>query len=374
MALRQWTDRRGYVDRVVSNQGRRPRQIDVARAANVSTAIVSAVISSASTGTIRVSEETRRRVLKAVKDLGYVPNVAARSLAGGRSHLIGAFTYQRLFPRESQDFYFEFLVGIEEAAEEAGYNLLLFTGARDDSGNRTVYRNGSNMLQLADGSIMVGGMVDPKELARLHAERYPFVMVGRRDAIPAGVSWVAADYRSGTTEVVRSLADLGHRKIALVRGTLTHETVDDRRAGFAEVGTELGWPGDSLQVLTYDTAGGADAARPRALLSLARRRKITALVFESNYLADQVRAAATTAGVDIPGQVSVIALGDWSEQMPEQQIAPGLAQLVSPSRQIGREAVGILIRLLSSQTTRTEHVMVPCTITAGSTIAPPPSP
>ncbi|MCP2322222.1 DNA-binding LacI/PurR family transcriptional regulator [Hamadaea flava] len=358
---------------MVSNRGRRPRQIDVAKAANVSTAIVSAVISSTSTGTIRVSEETRRRVLKAAEDLGYVPNVAARSLAGGRSHLIGAFTYQQHFPRESRDFYFEFLLGIEEAAEDAGYNLLLFTGTRDDSGNRTVYRNGSNMLQLADGSIMVGGQVDPKELARLHAERYPFVMVGRRDSIPDGVSWVAADYRSGTAEVVRKLAELGHRRIAFVQGALTHETVDDRRAGFAEVGTELGWPDTSLPVLTYDTAGGADANRPRTLLSLARRRKVTALVFESNYLADQVRTAAASAGVDVPGQLSVVALGDWSERNPGQQVAPGLAELTSPSRQIGREAVAMLIRLLGSQTTRTEHVMMPCTITTGSTIAPPPS-
>ncbi|MEV0272364.1 LacI family DNA-binding transcriptional regulator [Hamadaea sp. NPDC050747] len=358
---------------MVSNRGRRPRQIDVAKAANVSTAIVSAVISSASTGTIRVSEETRRRVLKAAEELGYVPNVAARSLAGGRSHLIGAFTYQRLFPRDSRDFYFEFLLGIEEAAEDAGYNVLLFTGARDDTGKRTVYRSGSNMLQLADGSIMVGGQVDPEELARLHAERYPFVMVGRRDSIPEGVSWVAADYRSGTAEVVRNLSGLGHRRIALVRGVLTHETVEERRAGFADVLREPGQPTSGLQVLTYDTAGGADANRPRALLSLARRRKLTALVFESNYLADQVRSVAATAGVDIPGQLSVVALGDWSERAPGQQVAPGLAQLMSPSRQIGREAVAMLIRLLGSKTTRTEHVMMPCTIETGSTIAPPPS-
>lgn len=66
-----------------------------------------------------------------------------------------SFANQRLHPSESRDFYFKFLVGIEEA----GYNLLLFTGTRDSPGRRSAFASGYNMLQLADGSIMVGGQV-----------------------------------------------------------------------------------------------------------------------------------------------------------------------------------------------------------------------
>lgn len=337
----------------------------------MSTAIVSAVVNN-STGHIRVSEATRRRVLAAVDELGYVPNVAARRLAGGRTRLIGAFTYQRMFPMGSADFYFEFLVGIEEAAEEAAYNLLLFTGARDSEGNRTVFEGSSNTLELADGSILVGGPVHPKELSRLHRDGYPLVVIGRRDAIDAGICWVAADYRRGTFEVVRHLAALGHRRIGYVRGVQVHETVNDRRDGFAEVAGDLGWIGHRLPTIVLDPAGTGDVASASALITIARRRRLSALVVESNYVADQVRAAAPTAGVSVPDDLSIIALGDQSGRLPGQEVAPGLAQLVPPSREIGRRAVAMLVELLDGTAPHDRHVLLPCTINSGTTVGVPP--
>jgi len=65
-----------------------------------------------------------------VRELGYVPNIAARNLARGRNHILGIFSYESVFPLESMNFYHEFLVGIEEAAEQAGYNLLMFSAAK----------------------------------------------------------------------------------------------------------------------------------------------------------------------------------------------------------------------------------------------------
>ncbi len=109
----------------------RPTQSDVAKLAGVSVSIVSAVINDRQYGNIRISDGTRARVRDAVRELGYAPNLAARGLAGGTNHLIGVFTFQRIFPLTKEDFFYEFLVGIEEAAEHEGYNLLLLTAAKD---------------------------------------------------------------------------------------------------------------------------------------------------------------------------------------------------------------------------------------------------
>ena len=94
-----------------------PRQSDVARLAGVSQSAVSRVVS----GDVdRIPAETRDRILAAVKDLGYVPNAAARNLRNKRNRLLGVHTFEAVFPHARDDFYVEFLLGIEERAEEIG--------------------------------------------------------------------------------------------------------------------------------------------------------------------------------------------------------------------------------------------------------------
>src|SRR5690606_5785524 len=102
---------------------KRPTQQDVARLAGVSRGTVSMVINGMTGGRIPISEETRRKVLDAMEQLGYAPNPAAQILAGGRNRLIGVFTYEPFFPYEQDNFYYPFLLGIERQASYEGYNL-----------------------------------------------------------------------------------------------------------------------------------------------------------------------------------------------------------------------------------------------------------
>jgi DNA-binding LacI/PurR family transcriptional regulator len=131
----------------------RVRLVDVANAVGVSTAVVSHTLSDRTHGTIRVSEATRQRVLRAVRELGYVPNPIARRLARGRTGLIGVFTYEPVFPIDQTNFFHPFLVGIEAEAETQGQDLLLFTKGAD-KGTRNIYVDGVNRLQLADGAVL----------------------------------------------------------------------------------------------------------------------------------------------------------------------------------------------------------------------------
>lgn len=98
---------------------------DVAREAHVSYASVSAVLNGKDGKSIRVGKQTKEKILECAERLGYVPNMAARKLKSGSTTLIAVFTYEPMFPVESENEYYRFFVGIQETAEKLGYDILI---------------------------------------------------------------------------------------------------------------------------------------------------------------------------------------------------------------------------------------------------------
>jgi DNA-binding LacI/PurR family transcriptional regulator len=343
---------------------RRPTQADVARLAQVSPAIVSAVINARPAGNIRVSEPTRERVRDAVRQLGYVPNIAARNLAQGRNHILGIFSYESVFPLESMNFYHEFLVGIEEEAETAGYNLLMFSAAKRAGGGRSVYSDGINSLQQADGAVLVGSHERHDEIVQLAGERYPFVIVGRREFPGAEVSFAAADYINGSRAAVRALVDRGHRRIALARGTGEHESAVDRYTGFLQGRAECGLAATQTPIwrVQDDVATGPLADQLRAA-------GVTAVVTESPSLARAVRLAARRAKLKIPQDLSLLDLG--GSGVPD--LTADVSTLVLPRREMGRQAVQLLLKLLDDPATGPLQSTLPCRIRLTRTVGPAPT-
>ena len=354
---------------------RRVSQADVASRAGVSTGIVSSVINGRDYGSIRVSDPTRDRVWAAVRDLGYVPNLAARSLASGSNQLIAVFTYLPIFPLESRDFYHDFLVGIEEAAERAGYNMLLVTGAKNDRRERAVYAKGVNNLQLADGAVLLGTGEDAAELARLTRERYPFVFIGQRDPEGVDLSYVAADYLGGTQAIVSELYALGHRRIAMVQDGSPVEPVPGRRPGFLSGCAAVGLSGADRPLLTLAAGRSQDTAVETVasvddLLALTGQRGITALVVETCTDATAILAAAERVGRSVPADLSIVGLGVAGEHVAH----PGLAELAIPRREMGQEAVRLLLGLLAGQGDGSDgpvRTTLACPLDRGRTLGPP---
>jgi DNA-binding LacI/PurR family transcriptional regulator len=348
---------------------RRATQSDVAKHAGVSPAIVSAVVNGRQYGNIRISERTRLRVLESVRTLGYSPNIAARNLAGGTNRLLGVFSWQRLFPLLQEDFFYEFLVGIEEAAEEAGYNLLMLCAAKDETGARSLYPTGANGLQLADGGLLLGWDEKYDQIRRLQDERYPFVFVGERHIEGVEASWVGAGYLETTAAIVDRLAVLGHRRIGLlVQAGTPNEAVAGRRAGFQAgvdrnpaVGSQTAAFGSSA---AGDPTGVADAGEA---LRWVRDRRLTAVVVESSAVAVELRAAAAATGLSVPDDFSLIGLSG----SPEVPGVENLTELSIPRREMGREAVHLLVRRLASAPGPLT-VTLPCTVRDAGTVAAPP--
>lgn len=342
---------------------RRPRQVDVARLAGVSPAVVSQVLNNRAQSSVRIGAETRQRVVAAIEKLGYVPDPAAQSLARGENHLLGVFTYQAIFPIQNQDFYYPFLIGIEEAAEQAGYDLLLFTSAiGGPDRQRKIYRNGANRLRLADGAVLLGLEEDKEDLVRLVQEGYPFVFVGRREAPGVEITCVAADYAAATAQIVAYLLAMGHRRIAYWGCGLINESSRDRYAGYRQVHTDAGLSVDDR----LHGQGAAERLTP-AWLQHILDLGATALVAQHDDHALACLQAAQALGKRIPEDLSLAMLGD-----PVGLSVPkGITTFEIPQREMGAQAVKLLMLQFAEPTSGPLQATLSCRFVPGRTVAPP---
>ncbi len=341
---------------------KRPRLADVARLAGVSEATASVVINSRVGESARVSPATQERVWAAVHKLGYVANPLARNLAGGRNHIIAVFTFESVFPLSHGNFFYPFLIGIEEEAARQGYDLLLITRT-DSKGHHRIHENGVNRLQLADGAILLG-YGDRQEVYALLEEQFPFVFVGRRESPRDDISYSAGDYIGATVEVVRHLFGYGHRHIAYVQTNRTDESSSDRAEGFAMAHREFGftavwWRGEHVEF------------SEGVVLSLLNQG-VTAFVLEDDSFGKQLQDHARTLNRLIPEDFSMAVLGDpLIEFSPEHT----WTHYKVPRLEMGRKAVMLLMRILNEPRESLPlplRVTIPCLFYAGDTVAHPP--
>jgi DNA-binding LacI/PurR family transcriptional regulator len=342
---------------------KRIKMTDVARMAGVSTAVVSAVLNGRKGGSIRVSDDTRQRINLAAKELGYVADPLAVSLAGGRRNLIGVFTYEALFPVEHRDFYHPFLVGIEEEAERCGYDLVLFTRTRDAAGRRRVFRDGVNHLRLADGAILLGADPDRDELERLLEEDFPFVYVGRRTSRLDRMSYSAADYVSATAEMVEYLVNKGHRELAMLTTGEDNESSLDRDQGFA------------LGIARHELAL-RKIAIPAAAVTLDTVRDllkagVTAFVVARDDRARAVLRATDSLGLRAGRDFSLAVLGN--DLLADDAPRPHWTHFDVPRQEMGAAAVRLLVeRIQTPEEQAPRRVVLPCRLIAGDTVGPVP--
>lgn len=347
---------------------KRPRIADVARLAGVSEGTVSVVLNNRVGERVRVSEETQRKIWDAVHQLGYVANPVAQSLARGRNRIIAVFTFESIFPLDSRNFYYPFLIGIEEEADALGYDLLLVTGSnganRSTNGSRRhIYQNGINRLARADGAILLGHG-DRAEVNRLIDEHYPFVFVGRRDSPNDSISYAAADYAQATAEIVDYLFQHHHRSIAYIRTPITNESSVNRQAGIQQAHQQAGIHLPSSRVLTSD-----EDTLTLEHLQAFREQGVTAFIAENDLLGGRILALTQAAGWHCPRDFSLAVLGDPLSMV--ESVYPWTTFKI-PRLAMGRDAVRLLVRMLNEDGSEREipyRSLLPCTFVPGQTVA-----
>lgn len=302
---------------------------EVARVAGVSRATVSRVVN----GNPRVGVQVKRQVERAIDRLGYIPNLAARTLVTRRSDSVGLVIAEpavRLF----EDPYFARLlraIGTELGSRELQLVLLMPQSTRDEDRIGRYLASGH-----VDGVLLVSLHGDDPLPSQLAARGIP-VVVGGRPPQTARVSFVDVDNVQGARSAVEHLIATGRRTIATIAGPGDMPAGVDRLGGYREALRAAGITTDpTLEARADFTHEGAEEAT-RALL--AARPGIDGLFVASDLMAIGALRALRAAGRQVPEDVAVVGFDDSIAPT----LDPPLTSVRQPIEEMGREMVRLLV-------------------------------
>lgn len=314
--------------------------VDVANAAGVSHSTVSRVLN----GKRHISPTTRKRVLAAADDLGYVANLAARGLAGGKLGLVGLV----VFDIESS-YITQVVRGVDAALAEAGFDLMLCTTHMRERQERSYVSRLS--VGLCDALLVLLPTSPDLYVDELAERNFPFVLLDHKGS-PHANSVVARNH-DGAVSAVEYLAGLGHRRIAHMAGDLGIGAAFDRLAGYRQVVADLGLDDDPDLVAEADFTDQASERAARELLLAANRP--TAIFCASDASARVTIAVCREMGLDVPGDISVVGFDD----IPEAALGrPALTTIAQPLREMGRQGVDLLMQRLEHPDRPVAHLVL----------------
>ncbi len=321
---------------------------DVAAAAGVSISTVSKALST----NTRVSGLTREKVLKAVKQLNYVPSLAARGTASGRTSIIGLlcpYTPSQLLmdPHLQGN-----ICGIEESLNEHDYALLIATASR-------LHEPSSSYQRLLRSRYIDGAVVmetqhnkSPDLPLQLSQQSYPWVVLGYPiSMVPCYC--VHADDLQGSQQMTEYLISLGHRRIGMLKVKGSAYASEERVRGYRQMLNYKGLSFDENLVVECNDFSAEEAyiAVPRLLNQSVRP---TAIFAANDRMAFGVIQWAREHGLRVSEDLTVVGFDD----IPAAKSSfPPLTTVRQPSVTMGHEAIKLLFKLLEGNTTSSRVVL-----------------
>lgn len=322
---------------------------DVAARANVSYQTVSRVINNSE----RVSDATRNRVMAAIEELNYRPSLAARSLPGHRTFVIGLiipYTPDYLIRDPN-------LLGqISGADAEAclrGYNLLLSTTGNSNLGLNAYERFMNN--HVADGALVVETAASAAGNLLLQQRDYPYVVLGYESGT-ANSAFVHNDDIGGAKKATEYLLKKGHRRIGIINGPPIGAvlTMQRRVEGYQQALAEAGvlYHPELMTYGDYTRASGVEAVKQ--LMALPERP--TAIFALNDRMAIGAIAELQRMGLRVPDDIAVVGFDDIPSGA---DFSPALTTVRQPSRDIGQRAAQLLFRLINGEPVMEREIVLP---------------
>ncbi|WDV55173.1 LacI family DNA-binding transcriptional regulator [Streptomyces coeruleorubidus] len=309
-----------------------------------------------------LSEATRDRIFRAARELGWAPNLTARTLAGSRVDVVGLAVCRPARVLGLEPWYMEFVSGVESVLAEHSCSLLLrlVRNLDEEVGVQESWWRGRQI----GGSILVDFRADDPRVGLVERLGLPVVAVGH-PSLTGGLTSVWTDDATAVTEAVRYLAALGHRRIARVGGAaaLGHTVI--RTAAFDEAAGALALAG-AWQVAT-DFSGDAGARATRSLLSAAPPDRPTAIVYDNDIMAVAGLSVAAEMGLRVPEDVSLLA---WDDSQLCRLTHPTLSAMSHDVHGFGAEVARTLFSVITGSEGGSHPVPTPVLTPRGST-APP---
>ena len=326
---------------------------DVARLAQVSHQTVSRVLNDHP----HVRPATKERVQRAIAELGYRRNAAARSLVTRRSGVIGLLT-----PRTELYGPTSSMVAVEVAAREAGFFVSLASVA-DTSAAALGAAVEHFKDQAAEAVVLIAPEFEWLTAARIVANDIPVVtMCADSGAIRPSLVGVAMDNRAGARMVTEHLIALGHRSVAFVAGPATSSEAKARWSSWRDVMTDAGLAADRCYAGDWSSSSGYEAGR-----RLVGEGPPTAVFAANDQMALGVIAALTAAGLRVPGDVSVAGFDDVPDAA---YFTPSLTTVHQDFGALASRCVAVLERILRGESARGARIRPELVVRAST--APPP--
>ncbi len=332
---------------------------DVARRVGVSPMTVSRVVN----GESNVREETRAAVQKAMRELQFRPNKAARSLAGADETRIGL-----LYNNPSVAYFTEFLMGALEGSGRNGAQLVVDKCKLGDpqaalATLRGLVKGGVN------GLVLTAPMSESKELiAELKETGISLVGVAT-GSYTGEISCVGIDDFAAGYDMARYLIGLGHRRIGFVKGHPSHSSSRQRFAGFEAAIREAGTKVEKPRIAqgSYSYRSGMEAAE-----ELLSKGQIPTAIFACNDdMASGVMSVAHRKGLDVPRDLTIVGVDDTVAG----SLWPALTTIRQPIFDIASTAVDVLIQTLrnarAGRETECQSVLIPHLLVERDSSAPP---
>ncbi|MFE7166411.1 LacI family DNA-binding transcriptional regulator [Streptomyces sp. NPDC057616] len=327
---------------------------DVARHAGVSPSTVSYALS----GKRPISEETRRRVAEAIRELGYRPHAGARALASSRSNVLALVVPLRAgihVPVVMQ-----FAVSVVTTARRYDHDVLLLTQEEGDDGLRRVADTA-----LVDALIVMDVQLHDARLGLLRSLERPSVMIGF-PADATGLTCIDLDFMAAGEACVEHLARLGHRTVALVGSP---PEVYLRRTAFAQrvvQGFTAAADRSGLASSVHPCEASPAAARLVAEQLLREQPALTGVVVHNEPVVEPLIDAFEQLGLRVPGDLSVTAI--CPDELAESVRVP-VTSVALPSAEVGERAVQLLMKKLDGGAVP-EATLLPPRLTERASTAP----
>jgi LacI family transcriptional regulator len=316
---------------------------DVAKSAGVSPITVSRVVNRLE----NVHPDTRARVEKAIKELGYVRNLAASSLRSKET-----YTLALILPDITNIFWTTIARGAEDAAQKDGYSVMLCN--TDENPEKFNQYLDTVLQQRVDGVMLAPITTDSLHIAQLGDRKVPTVIVDRRLKNWDGDS-VNCDSFASSEALVQHLVGLGHTQIAIISGPATTSTAEDRVAGYCMAMSRAGIHVNPGLILRGEYRLSSGQSMTQTLMHSGVTP--TAIIATNNTIAAGVIEELIMEGKKIPDDMAVVSFDELSEM---EHFFPFMTCVTQPAYEIGMRAIQLLIsRIKMVETLPGRHVILP---------------
>ncbi|GAA1758915.1 LacI family DNA-binding transcriptional regulator [Agromyces humatus] len=339
----------------------RPTITDVARHAGVSKGLVSFALNDRP----GVSAETRARILASARELGWTPNLRARSLSVDRSYALGLVIGRSVDVIAADPFFHSFIAGVESEFSTAGQVLVLAqaTPGREET---ATYR-GLAADKRVDGVFLSDLRAGDDRVALVRELGLAAVTLGRPD-VESPFPSVSVDDGRGIRAAVEHLAALGHRRIAHVAGPSTMLHGRRRAEAFTTALVAAGLEPTAIIETDFSAVDGARATRE--LLGLGADRRPTAIVYSNDHMAFAGLAVAQRAGIHVPHDLSITGFDDTELA---RHTFPSITSVATDAFDWGARSARLLLATIAGQPVDDVELSEPRLVVRESTTTAPES-